>query len=428
MTTWSWQTITGLIAIGLCIPMIIIQQIFAVEQNNPASSSTIEGAKTKLLTANHQRSFQFEQPPRSIVFQPIIWNATDTFNPSGAVHRREVGWKLNESLACKDITLTKPNVGALRCYYEKRPPTDPTEWSIASYNVNFGVDLLGENARNSPQQAYLKALRSSRIVLTCHPMPWEGDWRLAEAMASGALVITSFMLDPYPGIKNGENVVLYNNTNQMMQLLQWYVQHPKAATRIATAGRELALQWTPQAMMERLLDTVWTLPDPPKVYIFEFPSDLQNAETVIVQEGFNRTSRAVVVDKLSDADIFILDVHRLNHCKQPTHTCKAEAEAALGAVNSTSRTIAVALDFQDRPYSRASTDGRFDFYFKRSRVCRRNHKFWDYGVKVYPLYYPLKSAWKQELALHAAELGQSPLPLLSEPTYDLSLFFPLFHR
>ena len=57
----------------------------------------------------------------------------------------------------------------------------------------------------------------------------------AEAMASGALVIANHMVDPAPGIQNGVNLVLYNNTEQMMQLLHWYLDHPAAANRIAAS-------------------------------------------------------------------------------------------------------------------------------------------------------------------------------------------------
>jgi len=362
--------------------------------------------------------------PLSIAYQPVYFNTT-TQKISRPPQRTDVGWKLNESLACKDENLTSALLlGGLRCYYKQRSVRDLNEWSIATYAVNFGVagagSGLGENGRNFPNAAYLGFLRQSRIVITCQPMPWEGDWRLAEAMASGALVIANHMVDPAPGIQNGVNLVLYNNTEQMMQLLHWYLDHPAAADRIAAAGRLLAWQWTPQAMVERMLKTIVgsKINFTPKVFIYRFLDKCLNAETQIVLEGFSKTSNAIVVDRIEHADLFVLDVHRLNNCKDMADDAKEMLKRAVELKLTT-----IALDFHDRPYKLASVDSRFIFYFKRSRVCRLSQTFVDHKQRskdqLHPIYYPLKTMWATGL--------KEILPR-SQRTLDLSYFFPLFRH
>jgi hypothetical protein len=59
-----------------------------------------------------------------------------------------------------------------------------------------GTVLIGQashKSRGSIDAEYFSVLRRSRVVLTANPRDWEGDWRLWEALASGALVLVDRM-------------------------------------------------------------------------------------------------------------------------------------------------------------------------------------------------------------------------------------------
>jgi len=56
------------------------------------------------------------------------------------------------------------------------------------YVTHFGP--IDNGGRNVASEEYLRTLARSKIVVTCQPDRWEGDWRTWEAFASGACVIS----------------------------------------------------------------------------------------------------------------------------------------------------------------------------------------------------------------------------------------------
>jgi len=56
------------------------------------------------------------------------------------------------------------------------------------YVTRFGP--INDGGRNEANEEYLRTLARSKIVVTCQPDRWEGDWRTWEAFASGACVIS----------------------------------------------------------------------------------------------------------------------------------------------------------------------------------------------------------------------------------------------
>lgn len=92
--------------------------------------------------------------------------------------------------------------------------------------------------------AYFAAMRSAKIVVTCNPSHWEGDFRTFEALASGALVFVDEMYVPHPRpFVDGVHVVVYDNSDQadFERKLLFYLEHPREARRIAAAGLRHAL-------------------------------------------------------------------------------------------------------------------------------------------------------------------------------------------
>lgn len=89
-------------------------------------------------------------------------------------------------------------------------------------------------------------MRSSKIVVTCNPSRWEGDFRLWEAMVSGALVFVDTMHVPTPhAFADGEHLVVFDSKNEAAfhGKLGWYLDHPAEARRIARAGFLYALKY-----------------------------------------------------------------------------------------------------------------------------------------------------------------------------------------
>ena len=52
--------------------------------------------------------------------------------------------------------------------------------------------------RKTVDASYFGWMRSAQIVVTCNPSHWDGDFRLFEALASGALVFTDELHTPQP--------------------------------------------------------------------------------------------------------------------------------------------------------------------------------------------------------------------------------------
>jgi len=385
--------------------------------------------------------------PQDLLDRPLEWLAEGGRNPAGAPERKDVSWAFNESLRCAvnarggaktcvhtrrahSNALIAPTNGDFRGLkrYPSLVPGDPEygesqSW-LAAYHVRFGLTAGGTDARRRAPGAYIDDLVGSKIVVTCQPFPWEGDWRLGESLASGALVIANTMVDPYPGLINGVNVVLYNTTSQMLRLVKWYLEHPSAADRIAVAGQKLARAYTPERTVSDMIRLAWpaaTAASPVKAHYFDLPKQCQNEESMIVTDGLNASKLVAVVGVLDDADLFILDIHRLNYCHDVGS--KSRADAAILAARRAGIKV-MALDFSDKPGPASTQDVRYDLYFKRSRVNRGLQRFVKFDREtVHPIYYPVKSQFTEDLLSHA--VGIRPR---AEREIDVNVNLPVWQH
>lgn len=99
----------------------------------------------------------------------------------------------------------------------------------------------GARGRNRVQREYLAMLRRARVVVTCQPDRWEGDWRLFEALAAGALVIQDRMLLPPAGLVPGEHFLCFDRLGQLPALVTRYLVDDAARLAIAERGQRAAL-------------------------------------------------------------------------------------------------------------------------------------------------------------------------------------------
>lgn len=116
------------------------------------------------------------------------------------------------------------------------------EWYGCGYKMHIGKTHTScVEGRRSPQQEYVNKLARSQIIVSAQPDGWEGDYRLMEALSSGALVLHNKMQLPPRGLIDGEHWVLYDNHMDMLDKVYHYAHHPEKAARIGKAGREYVL-------------------------------------------------------------------------------------------------------------------------------------------------------------------------------------------
>lgn len=80
-------------------------------------------------------------------------------------------------------------------------------------------DIKGGIGRSSVQMNYVNALVESQIIVTVNPNNWEGDSRLGEALASGAVVLVDRMVDPPPQYGHGHHLYYYSSIPDLFELL-----------------------------------------------------------------------------------------------------------------------------------------------------------------------------------------------------------------
>lgn len=109
------------------------------------------------------------------------------------------------------------------------------------------IGNVGSGSSSSQfDESYLKHLADTKIIVTCNPWTWEGDFRLWEALLSGAMVMVDRMVIPewmpHPFIHK-KHLVYYDTRNQteFNELLEYYTEHEEEARKIGEAGRQFVL-------------------------------------------------------------------------------------------------------------------------------------------------------------------------------------------
>ena len=108
------------------------------------------------------------------------------------------------------------------------------------------VSECGPVGRARVDPRYKQCLYDSKIVLHANPDPWEGDSRLWEALAAGALVFVDRMHTPLdPPLIDGQHLIFYDLTDPGMELLEArilrYLEDNTGRERIATQGRDFVI-------------------------------------------------------------------------------------------------------------------------------------------------------------------------------------------
>jgi Glycosyl transferases group 1 len=91
---------------------------------------------------------------------------------------------------------------------------------------------------------YATNLLTTKIIVVAQRDGWEDHFRLFEAIAGGALVMTDPMLTLPEGLVHGENILIYRNLTHLRDLLLYYVndRNRQERMKIARNGWELAMR------------------------------------------------------------------------------------------------------------------------------------------------------------------------------------------
>ncbi|EJK73495.1 hypothetical protein THAOC_04878, partial [Thalassiosira oceanica] len=149
----------------------------------------------------------------------------------------------------RDIVITN----VLRTSYEHNTVRSKIVYWTASFVKDHGLENVskigtagGGFSSSHFDPTYLEHLANSKIIVTCNPYRWEGDFRLWESLLSGAMVMVDRMaipeFMPHPFIHK-KHLVYYdpNNQTEFNELLDYYVKNEAEARKIGEAGYNFVL-------------------------------------------------------------------------------------------------------------------------------------------------------------------------------------------
>jgi len=111
---------------------------------------------------------------------------------------------------------------------------------------NIVTKQLSTATRTQIDRMYFERMYNTKIIVTVNPAGWEGDFRLWEALATGALIFVDPLnvLHPFPLI-DGEHIVYFSNRNrtELFEKLDFYRSRPEEARRVAVNGYLHAMKY-----------------------------------------------------------------------------------------------------------------------------------------------------------------------------------------
>lgn len=121
--------------------------------------------------------------------------------------------------------------------------------------VGFVTDC--QNRYGVVNTKYFEILKTSKIIVTANPPDWEGDFRLWEALLMGNLVLCDKMLLPsiikYP-LENKKHLVYYSNPQELVYLINYYINNETERNKIAKEGRDYCLKY--HKFSDRVLEVI----------------------------------------------------------------------------------------------------------------------------------------------------------------------------
>lgn len=131
--------------------------------------------------------------------------------------------------------------GFVKEYIESRTNNKHSTVNINKYQIG---ELSGES-RPVISKSYFESMQTAKVLVTSNPSFWEGDFRLTESLAGGALILVDSMYTPrLKPFKSMKHFIIYDSTNKtdLFEKLDWAFTHPDEAELIALKGYFHALK------------------------------------------------------------------------------------------------------------------------------------------------------------------------------------------
>lgn len=112
------------------------------------------------------------------------------------------------------------------------------------YKIFVGTIKKSKKFYHQVNNGYINQLLKSKIIVTSNPKNHEGDYRLFEALASGALVFSDQMLTPVKNpLIDKKHIIYYKNIKQLHQLLIYYLNNTKEREEISKNGYQYSMKY-----------------------------------------------------------------------------------------------------------------------------------------------------------------------------------------
>lgn len=102
------------------------------------------------------------------------------------------------------------------------------EYAAVKNITNAVLGQVNKGSRNNLNELYFSGMHNAKIIVTVNPAHWEGDFRLWESLASGALVFVDPLHTPMPyPLVHGVHVIFFSNSDKddLFRKLDYYRQH-----------------------------------------------------------------------------------------------------------------------------------------------------------------------------------------------------------
>ena len=119
----------------------------------------------------------------------------------------------------------------------------------SKYTVHVGRvgDYKRGKGHDSVVDEYINVMLNSKIVVTCDPDHWEGDYRLFEALACGPLVFSNKMVTPIiNSFEDGKHLIYYDRSkldDNLKNQLIYFLENEEERLSIARKGYEHTMKY-----------------------------------------------------------------------------------------------------------------------------------------------------------------------------------------
>ena len=171
----------------------------------------------------------------------------DVIPISYCLKQETISWNLNDKTSDRNIDISV-FLSPVKNSRDNRERVSAYIKDIFSkYNIRVGV--IGENGatgRNSIQELYYQQMKKSKIVVTCNPLDWEGDYRLFESLSCKCLVFVDKMLTPTVNpFVSDKHLVYYDHQNlgQLKEKIIYYLNNKEELDKVANEGYNYVIKY-----------------------------------------------------------------------------------------------------------------------------------------------------------------------------------------